>query len=317
MAELEPEHDNRKHRKLDELLALNRDESFRSRISSDGSQRSLVGDGFFRAMTFGELAEADRPEDELETNGIEKSIFARDIRSIINATMKSMIMIAVGLTTLFIIMLILFFTVSWQPKNNYGGITLAYLDHDGDMIGAAVLLAMNSSAMPFTWKQLPNTTSIDDLRSQVDRGDWNVALVAHPGATHALMAALLNPKAAYSPTNATSYIFDQGRSGSSMATIIRTAMTNVIAGVNGGLAARLTRSLAAAGTVPLPALNPQVLVSPVGVAEVNLHPVPYTGEFVATDFGEAPAARRGPCRACVRRAAPRRAAQPGLRRRPY
>jgi hypothetical protein len=70
------------------------------------------------------------------------------------------------------------------------------------------------------------------------------------------MAALTNPKASYSAANSTSYIFDQGRSGSSIATIIRTTMTIVISGVNSSLTACLVQMLNVRGPISLSALTP-------------------------------------------------------------
>ena len=263
---------------------MKRELSDRSIISAKGSWRSprLVNDDFVRAMTFGELAEGDRPSNEQVMIGTEISILAPENRHVLRSSLKSIVMISIGLTIMFVLMILLFLGASWQPKNYYGGIQLAFLDLDRGEVGAALLSKVNSSAMPFSWTIIPSNTLLDDLKSEVDQGLWNVALVVNPGSTSALIAAITSSTSTYDPANATSYIFDQGRSGSSMATIIRTTLSAVVEGASSNFASTLIRTLTAA---PLSTLNSKILVSPIGYTEINLHPVEFTGEYVATDFG--------------------------------
>ncbi len=251
----------------------------------DGSTNAFVEDDFVRALTFGELAEADCPEDEMQIRGTERSMLSADVRPVVRSTLLSMVMIALGLTIFFIIILLLFFSVVWQLKNNYGGIKLVFLDLDGGSVGAAILSALNSTAMPFSYTVLPPTTSLAETHLHVDRGDCNLALVVSAGATQSLMSAVADNNATYNPTAAASFVFDQGRSGASMAAIIRNITNTLISGVSSRFAASLLMTLASNPAVLLPAVNPQTLVSPIGLTEVNLHPVAHTGQFTATDFG--------------------------------
>jgi hypothetical protein len=214
----------------------------------------------------------------------ERGFFGAEARATVCFTARAMGIGLVVLMILFAVMLLLFFGVSWQTRDYYGNVRLAVLDLDGGAVGAAVLSAATSGAIPFSVEVLPRGALLGDVRARVDAGEWNAALVARPGASAALAAAAANPTAPYAAANATVYIFDQGRGGSAMAALIRNTLQGVIARVSSGVGAGLLAQLAGKG-VPLLRVNPSVVATAVSYIEDNLHPVAFSGEFMATELG--------------------------------
>ena len=199
------------------------------------------------------------------------SITDLSIRAIVISSLKTIAKGTAILLCIFPCLLCLFFGVGWNPKDNYKNVNFAVVDLDGGVIGQAVRSASQSPNNPFTATILFNTT-FDDTIHLVDTGSYNAALVVNPGASSSLLAALSSSTALYNPAAATTFIFDEGRGGSSMASLLRGAVPSIATGVSKALALSfLTQSSSAAA--PLAAFNPVALLTPVGNTEKNLHPV--------------------------------------------
>jgi hypothetical protein len=194
------------------------------------------------------------------------------VRAVVISSLKTIAKGTAILLCILPLLLCLFFGVGWNPKDNYKNINFAVLDLDGGMIGNAILTAAQSPINPFTATVLSNTTSFDETIHLVDTGSYNAALIVNSGASASLLAALNSPASPYNPASATTFIYDEGRGGSSMVSLLRGVVPSIAAGVSKTLAqAFLTRSSAAA--VPLAAFNRVALLTPVGSTEQNLHPV--------------------------------------------
>ena len=231
-----------------------------------------------------ELRSSVDTESEVDGDGKERNFLDNGVRVTIVKTVAGMGIGLVALCALFTVMLLLFIGVGWQTRNYYGNIHLAVLDLDGGIIGSAIVAIASSGLIPFTTEVLPVTTPIDELRARIDAGDWNAALVAQTGSSHALLAAATNPVASYAASNATIYIFDQGRGGASMAAIIRTTLAGAVSNINSLVFSSMFAELAKQG-VPLALMNPTVVENAVGTTEDNLHPVTFSGEYTATELG--------------------------------
>ena len=218
------------------------------------------------------------------------SLFDPRVRDVVQTSFKSVMKSLFFLSILFIFILLLFYGMSWNPKDNYHNIQLAIVDLDGGMIGQALLAAGRDSVIPFTVTILANDSTIDFVKERVNVGDFNAALVANAGASQTLMAALIDPSAEYTPALATSFIFDEGRGGSAMASLLRATVPTIdSSGVNVAVAQALFKTLSdRTSPTPLSTLNPTPLLSPVGCTEVNLHPVLFNGENSAAGLGESP-----------------------------
>lgn len=137
------------------------------------------------------------------------------------------------------------------------------LDLDGGAVGGALRGAASHS--PFHVVSLANTTTYARLVHDVERGDYHAALVAQPGATAALAAALaaVAPTVPpYDPAAALTLVFDEGRGGSTMAAMLRASSAQVVA--------------AASAAVERTVLQ-RSLVPAVSATTLLLHPVPHAG----------------------------------------
>ena len=155
------------------------------------------------------------------SESIENNISMMDlvVRDTVAGSVKRVVRMVPIMVLIFTFILLLFFGVGWMPKDNYKNINVAIADLDGGLIGKALLKVSQSPSILFTGTIL-NSTSVDSVASEVNSGNFNAALVANPGATASLMAALVNPKAAYLPAAAMSFIFDEGRS-TAMLSVLR------------------------------------------------------------------------------------------------
>lgn len=138
------------------------------------------------------------------------------------------------------------------------------LDHDGGSVGAHLLAA--AAAAPFTLTAVPSAGTLAQLTRDVDVGRYHVALALRADASAQLAAALANGTlAAYDASGEITLIFDQGRGGPSMAPLLVSVATGVVAAASAA-AERAARGISATP----PALN-----------IVALHPVPKAGMHLA------------------------------------
>lgn len=233
-------------------------------------------------------SQADFADSSSEESEQDISIFDPRVREVVMTSVKSVFKSVIFLSILFIFLLIMFYGMTWNPKDNYHNVQLALVDLDGGMIGKALLAAGGSPSIPFTVTIVTDALSMDAVKDRVNVGDFNAALVANPNASRALLSALTNPSATYIPSHATSFIFDEGRGGSGMASALRAAVPVIAtSGLNVAIAQALFAQFSDPKTpVPLSMLNPAPLLNPVGCSEVNLHPVQYSGENSAAGLGE-------------------------------
>jgi rhamnose transport system permease protein len=95
-------------------------------------------------------------------------------------------------------------------------------------VGQAIRSAAGNPSFPFS-VTVVTTGSAEDAMHRVDVGDFNAALIAMPGASAALAAALADPAAPYNSSAAAAFVFDEGRGGPSMATLLRFNVPPLIA----------------------------------------------------------------------------------------
>ena len=194
------------------------------------------------------------------------------------------------LSCVFVVLLVIFLGSVWTPGRYTKHIKLGVLDLDGGAVGAALLAAAASPVMPFTCvvKDAASTT-LAQITKQVDAGNLDLAWVAVSGASAALSSGLQSSNGSdYAPASSLLFIFDEGRSGGSMANLLELATLQagsaMSAGVAMGLLQALTQQLQAMndGVAPLvAALNLSVALNPLSFTTVNLHPVASTGVDVA------------------------------------
>ena len=183
------------------------------------------------------------------------------------------------LSAVFIVLLLLFFGSGWNPSWYYWRVKIGVLDLDGALVGGALRAVANSGKVPFTTVDLSGIT-FDSVKQTVDAGHLNAAWVAMPGATAQLLAAAASPTAAYNSAGALSFIFDEGRGGATMASLLNGATSNAVSAMSAIVAGAMLHQ-AAAANASASALNVGVLVSPVTATTVNLHPVRHAGEHTA------------------------------------
>ena len=203
-----------------------------------------------------------------------------------NNTGKACVGSTVAVSMLLILAMFLFLGSGWAPERYYGcvclgarfvgqraerlpvlrrrrNIHLAVLDLDGGLVGGA--LRGVASHSPFTVVSLANTTTYARLVHDVERGDYHAALVAQPGATAALTAALAAAAPTfplYNPSAAVTLVFDEGRGGSVLASMLRATSAQVVAATSAVVERRV--------------LNTS-LVPAVSATTLLLHPVPHAG----------------------------------------
>jgi hypothetical protein len=143
------------------------------------------------------------------------------VRETIQNSTRSIVKATIGIFTVFPIMLCLFFGVGWSPKDNYKGVQVAIINLDHDIIGQAIEHAAKNPSFPLTPVFVTDAIDLNDVRRRVNLGEFNGALVANANASALLHAALHNATAHYVPSGAATFVFDEGRGGSSMALILR------------------------------------------------------------------------------------------------
>ena len=148
----------------------------------------------------------------------------------------------------------------------YSNIKIAVLDLDGGQVGGALRGA--SIYVPFTASILPNSTTYAWLEHAVDHGSYHAALVAQPGATAALAAALAAQRAGtaplvpYNPAGAVTLLYDEGRGGSVMGSLLRSTSAQIV----GVVSAVVERQVLNTSLAPAVSLTTQLM-----------HPVPHAG----------------------------------------
>ena len=218
------------------------------------------------------------------------SIFDPKVRTTVKTTWKGICRLIIPLMIGFVFLLSLFYGLAWNPRSNWGNLQLAVCDLDGGIIGATIVaLATNQSVCNFTVTVLPGTNSMAAIQDLVNRGRFNAALVANPSASATLLAALRNASAAYAPAAATSFVFDEGRGGSSLAVVLRLVVPTIAAALaNAAVSEALFQNLSSPAVgAALSTVNAAALLNPVGNTEVNLHRIQYSGENSLIGLGAA------------------------------
>jgi hypothetical protein len=150
------------------------------------------------------------------------SIFDLRARETVRGTIKSTFKATIALCMIFPLMLCLFFGVGWAPKDNYHNVRIAVADLDGGIIGQAILTAASSKSLAITAEFVSSDISFDTIKNQINAGKYNAALVAMPGGSVALAAALRDTASmSYSAAAVAMFVFDEGRGGPAMASILR------------------------------------------------------------------------------------------------
>ena len=150
-------------------------------------------------------------------------------------------------------------------------------DYDGDVVGAALLTAGTTSLAPYSW-QSSTTASGDPLaaaRACVLSGDVHGAFVALPGAGAALRIAARNTSAVSAPATC-AFVYDDGRSGGTLATLLRDVSSAMQAAASSAATYELL-ALASADGLAAAGLNWRVVASPVTCTMMPLHPVSHPG----------------------------------------
>ena len=192
-------------------------------------------------------------------------------RALVKGSVKACVASTLPLSVLLILAQLLFLGSGWAPDTQYHRLKLAVLDLDGALVGGALRGA--SFHLPFSVTAYTNTSgvSVASLTTAVNRGDFHAGLIAVPGATSTLAAALAAARAApgspvsYDPTAAIAMVYDEGRLGPSLGALLRGVVTQLIGGVSAATETALMSS-------PAPVIAPAVSFN-----LVNLHPVPHAG----------------------------------------
>jgi Protein of unknown function (DUF3533) len=207
------------------------------------------------------------------------SLLEPEQRHLVLLLFKALVGSSLLLSTVFIILLLLFFGSGWNPAWYYWRVKIGYVDLDGGLVGAALQAVASSGKVPFTLVNLSGS-SFDSVKSAVDTGRLNAAWIAMPGATAQLLAAAASPMAPYSSAGALSFVYDEGRGGASMASLLTGATTNAVSAMSAIVTGTMLHQ-AAVMNASASALNVGVLVAPVSATTVNLHPVRHAGEHTA------------------------------------
>ena len=187
---------------------------------------------------------------------------------------RAVLALAVGLA----VMLAFFLGGTGYPNGLAGNLAAVLVDFDGAPGPATVSSALRYAAsspsiVGLGWRWLdPTTTTPADLQARLDRGEFYMAVFVAPNATANLLVALgvgsAAAAAAYDPAAALSALYDEGRSGLTISTLLRTAQLELNFLVGAYLrSALLPTALASAG------LNPAVALTPVTLTVANIHPV--------------------------------------------
>ena len=182
-----------------------------------------------RLSEVGELAEKIMDDAEVNTLSPDVphlSLWAPEQRHLVVMLFKALLGSCTLLSAVFITLLLLFFGSGWNPAWYYWRIKIGVLDLDGALVGTALRGVANSGKVPFTTVDLSGST-FDSVKQSVDAGHLNAAWIAMPGATAALLSAAASPTAAYNSAGAMSFIFDEGRGGATMASLLTGATSSV------------------------------------------------------------------------------------------
>jgi hypothetical protein len=264
---------------VDVAALLEDGESHAAFLRRLGSSMGLLDEGHDHDDATYELEEEAKTDECVAKRTI--SIFDQRVRTTVQATLNGLYRTIIWLMLGFIILLSLFYGLAWNPKSNYENIQMAVCDLDRGLIGATIMaLATNKTIVPFTVTVLADVDSMGDVKRILDEGRFNAALVANPSASDNLIAAIHNRTATYVAAAATTFVFDEGRGGSQMASILRLnipPIASVLA--NAHISATLFKNLSSPPiNATLSSLNAAALLGPVGNTEVNLHRIQYTGE---------------------------------------
>ena len=118
------------------------------------------------------------------------------------------------------------------------------------------------------------------MLKRIDDGSFHAGFAINAGATDALLAAAATATAPYDATSAVTFAFDEGRGGSLLGSMLP-AINDHLMLLASNIVARALLADAAAAGAGAAALNPAVIVSPVGSTVANLHPVYATGAHTA------------------------------------
>ena len=235
-----------------------------------------------RLSEVGELAEKIMDDAEVNTLSPDVphlSLWAPEQRHLVVMLFKALLGSCTLLSAVFITLLLLFFGSGWNPAWYYWRVMIGVLDLDGALVGTALRAVANSGKVPFTTVDLSGST-FDSVKQSVDAGHLNAAWIAMPGATTQLLTAAASPTAAYNSAGAMSFVFDEGRGGATMASLLTGATSNAVSAVSSIVTGAMLHQ-AAAANAPASTLNVGLLVAPVTATTVNLHPVRHAGEHTA------------------------------------
>ena len=175
-------------------------------------------------------------------------------------------------------MLAFFLGGTGYPNGLAGNLAAVLVDFDGApgpaTVAAALRFAVSSpSVVSLGWRWLDaSTTSPADLQVRLDRGDFYMAVWVSQNATSRMLASLKGGPGAggavYDPATAITVAYDEGRSGLTISTLLKTAQLELNFLVAAYLrSALLQPALATAG------LNPATALIPAALSVNNIHPV--------------------------------------------
>lgn len=171
----------------------------------------------------------------------------------------------------FLILLFLFLGSSWSPPRYYHRIKIAVLDLDGSFVGATLTAVLRnplySNKFSYTFVNGATTTEAD-LHRAVQSYDYHGAYVVPAGSSATLLdGASIAP----APVK---FIFDEGGSGQTLSTLIRSAaLRNVMIVAKTAISTTLLQQ-SQAGTANVSNAH---IISPLILQEVNLHHPEYPG----------------------------------------
>ena len=132
---------------------------------------------------------------------------------------------------------------------------------------------------PYSWSQVSTAASGEPLaaaRASVLSGHVHGAFVALPGAGAALRIAARNTSAVAAAAVGCAFVYDDGRSGGTLATLLRDVSSALQAAASSAATYELL-ALASAEGLPAARLNWRVVASPVTCALMPLHLVSHPG----------------------------------------
>ncbi|KAJ1557124.1 hypothetical protein HK096_008936, partial [Nowakowskiella sp. JEL0078] len=183
-----------------------------------------------------------------------------------------------AMTALFFLLVGLFLGQSFQPAKYQSNLNIIVVDFDADLLGkkfsdvTAKVLASGTGPGWLAMASVQYPSGPDGVSLKVANGEAWGAIVVNPGSTKRLLDAMTNPSSNYSPQQAITFYYDEGRSPKTILQDVVMPMRQLAQNVSTQFGPDFLKTLNATVLSKVLDQNPSLLSNPVSYTEVNIHP---------------------------------------------